>query len=154
MDLKEAGNLIYLVGDFPNEQKSVPDVPVSTLQVYRALHQAIKNGLVCSTHDLSEGGLAIAAAEMCIGGRLGMTVVPTLVGVFTEVNGCLLIEVSPENSSAFENQFANLPFVKIGSVTSKPVLKIGNEEISVTDLVYAFNNPNHPLVSNLQSSSL
>jgi phosphoribosylformylglycinamidine synthase len=143
MDLKEAGNVIYLVGDFPKEQKSVPDVPPSTLQVCRALHQAITSGLVRSAHDLSEGGFAVAAAEMCIGGRLGITVVPTLVGLFTEANGCLLVEVSPENVAAFESQFANLPYTKIGNVVSKPILKIGNEEISVTDLVYAFNNPKH-----------
>jgi phosphoribosylformylglycinamidine synthase len=154
MDLKEAGNIIYLVGDFPKEQKSVPNVPSSTLQVYRTLHQAIKSGLVRSVHDLSEGGLAIAAAEMCIGGRLGITLLPTLVGLFTEANGCLLVEVSPENLSAFESHFANLPLTKIGGVTPEPIFKIGNEEITVTDLVHAFNNPNHSLISTLQLSSL
>jgi phosphoribosylformylglycinamidine (FGAM) synthase-like enzyme len=150
MDLKEAGNLIYLVGEFSATQKPVPDVPQSTLQVYRALHRAIINGLVRSAHDLSEGGLTVAAAEMCIGGRLGMDVVPTSqstpvgsVGLFTEVNGCLLVEISPENVSAFEKQFANLPCSRIGEVTSKPILKIANEEISVSELVRAFNNPKH-----------
>ncbi len=58
MDLKEAGNLIYLVGDFFTEQKTVPEVPSLTVEVYRALHRTIKNGLVRSAHDLSEGGLA------------------------------------------------------------------------------------------------
>ncbi|MBI3152733.1 MAG: hypothetical protein HYZ21_11410 [Chloroflexi bacterium] len=146
MDLKEAGNVVYLVGSdqLPvNSDQSVPDVGKETPQVYRALHRAIQNGLVRSCHDLSEGGLAVAAAEMCIGGRLGMTVVPTKVSVFTEVNGCLLVEVSPEKASAFESQFANLPITKIGNVTSEPILKIVNEEIPVSDLVHAFNNPKH-----------
>ena len=153
---------MYLVGEVPTEQKSVPDVPSSTPQVYRALHTAIRNGLVRSAHDLSEGGLAVAAAEMCIGGRLGMDVVPTslaphattvreaersgragVVGLFTEVNGCLLVEVSPEHASAFENQFAELPITKVGKVTSKPILTIASDEIPVSDLVYAFNNPKH-----------
>jgi phosphoribosylformylglycinamidine synthase subunit PurSL len=143
MDLKEAGNLIYLVGEFSVTEKSVPDVPSSTPQVYRALHRAITNGLVRSAHDLSEGGLAVAAAEMCIGGRLGMNVAATGLAPFVEVNGCLLVEVIPENASAFENQFANLPFSKIGDVMSEPSLKIADEEISVSELVYAFNNPKH-----------
>ena len=52
MDLKEAGNFIYLLGEFPAEQKNVPDVPTSTPQVYRALHQAIQNGLSNPAHDL------------------------------------------------------------------------------------------------------
>jgi phosphoribosylformylglycinamidine synthase II len=143
MDLKEAGNLIYLVGEFSIGQKSVPEVPSSTLQVYRALHQAITNGLVRSAHDLSEGGLPVSAAEMCIGGRLGMELNIEVSAVFTEVNGCLLVEVSSANALAFENQFVNLPFNIIGKVTDDPVLKISNVEIAVDELVHAFNNPNH-----------
>jgi phosphoribosylformylglycinamidine synthase len=117
------------------------------------LHQAIKNGLVRSAHDLSEGGFAVAAAEMCIGGRLGMNVVPTVVGAFTEVNGCLLVEVSPEKASAFESHFDSLPLTKIGIVTSEPSLKIANEEVSLSDLVHAFNNPTHSRISNIHSST-
>jgi phosphoribosylformylglycinamidine synthase len=143
MDLKEAGNLLYLVGEFSAGQTSVPDVPSSTPQVYRALHKAIRNGLVRSAHDLSDGGLAVAAAEMCIGGRLGLEVVWTSVGLFTEVNGCLLVEVAPENVSAFEKMFEELPSSKIGQVISDSILKIDGEEIFVSDLVHAFNNPKH-----------
>jgi phosphoribosylformylglycinamidine (FGAM) synthase-like enzyme len=141
MDLKSAGNSIYLVGEFASEQKAVPDVPSSTPNVYRALHQAITDGLVRSAHDLSEGGLAITAAEMCIGGRLGMNVNFESSAVFNEVNGCLLVEVTPENASAFEKQFANLPFNKIGEVISNLILNISNTEINVDELVHAFNNP-------------
>ena len=57
----------------------------------------MQKGLVRACHDLSEGGLAVAAAEMCIGGRLGMDLtVPTkeiLWFMFGETNGCLLVEV-------------------------------------------------------------
>jgi len=141
--LKEAGNFIYLVGKFCAEQKSVPDVLFSTLKKYRALHQAIRSGLVKSAHDLSEGGLAVAASEMCIGGRLGMELSVKASAAFTEVNGCLLVEVSPANSHAFENQFAGLPFTKIGNVTSNAVLKFSKVEIAVDELVHAFNNPKH-----------
>jgi phosphoribosylformylglycinamidine synthase len=144
MDLKEVGNFIYLVGEFSKEQKSVPDVPSSAPQVYRALHQAITNGLVRSAHDLSDSGLAVTAAEMCIGGRLGMEVNMEESLLFNEVNGCLLVEVSPANASAFEKQFANLPFQKIGSVTQELALNIRDSvSISVTELIHAFNNPSH-----------
>jgi len=142
MDLKEAGNIIYLIGEFLTEQKAVPDVPQSTMQVYQALHQAITSGLVRSAHDLSEGGLAVAAAEMCIGGRLGMKLNVEALSLFNEVNGCLLVEVMPANKSAFEKQFANLPFKQIGTVTQNPFLNIRESvSISVPDLVHAFNNP-------------
>ena len=144
MDLKETDNFIYLVGDFSTEQKSVPSVPTSAPQVYRALHKAITSRLIRSAHDLSEGGLAVAAAEMCIGGRLGMELNIEPSSLFTEVNGCLLVEVTPANVSAFEAVFANLPFTNIGKVTQHPFLDIRlSVSISVTDLVHAFNNPTH-----------
>jgi phosphoribosylformylglycinamidine synthase len=149
MDLKAAGNVVYLVG---SEQllensgqlsvissQSVPNVREGTPQVYRALHKAIQNSLVKSCHDLSEGGLAVAAAEMCIGGRLGLDVVATSVALFTEVNGCLLVEVTPKDTPIFEQQFIDLPFAKIGIVTSSPILKLADTEISVEELVHAFH---------------
>jgi phosphoribosylformylglycinamidine synthase len=148
MDLKEADNFIYLVGEFSTEQKSVPSVPSSTPQIYRALHQAITSRLIRSAHDLSEGGLAVTAAEMCIGGRLGMELNMEASLLFTEVNGCLLVEVSPANASAFENLFTNLPYTNIGKVTQHPFLNMRfplreSVSISVADLVRAFNNPSH-----------
>ncbi len=143
MDLKEAGNIIYLIGEFSTENMMVPNVPSSTLQVYRALHQAITNGLVKSAHDLSDGDLSVAAAEMCIGGRLGMELNIEASSAFTEVNGCLLVEVPPANVPTFENQFINLPFKKIGEVTSDSILRISNVEIPMDELIDAFNNPRH-----------
>jgi phosphoribosylformylglycinamidine synthase len=142
MDLKEAENIVYLVGSeglSVSSNQSVPDVPQSASQVYRALHQAIQNGLVKSAHDLSEGGLAVAAAEMCIGGRLGLELNVESSALFNEVNGCLLVEVAPEDMSVFEKQFADLPFAKIGTIIAEPILKIADEEIPVEELVHAFN---------------
>lgn len=140
MDLKTPGNAIYLIGQLPAENFPVPDVPENAPAAYRALHQAIRQGLVCSCHDLSEGGLAVAAAEMCIGGRLGIEII--LAGspgaFFAETNGCLLAEVTPAAESDFRALFSGLPLTKIGSVTAEPVLKIAGESIPVANLVKAF----------------
>jgi phosphoribosylformylglycinamidine synthase len=161
MDLKEAGNTLYLIGDFApvfggshfnltavdgqpsavNEQ--IPVVSSITPQVYKALHNAINAELIRSAHDLSEGGLAVAAAEMCIGGRLGLDITPPLStrDLFGETTGCLLVEVSPANAAHFEEIFNNLPFKKLGQVISDPVLKLNETSISVEDLTKAFNTP-------------
>ena len=40
-------------------------------QTFAAMHRAIQSGLVRACHDLSEGGLAVAAAEMAFAGGLG-----------------------------------------------------------------------------------
>ena len=153
MDLKEAGNTIYLVGNFApvfggshfdtTIDESIPHVSEITPQVYKALHNAINAGLVRSTHDLSEGGLAVAAAEMCIGGRLGLDTTSPLTtrDLFGETTGCLLVEVSPANIARFEEMFKDLPFKKIGQVIAEPVLRFGETSIDVEDLTQAFNTP-------------
>ncbi len=147
MDLKQPGNMVYLVG---SEQlpailgQSVPGLPETAPKVYRALHQAITRGLVRSCHDLCEGGLAVAAAEMCIGGRLGMEIsaAGSPAACFAETNGCLLAEIDPAAEADFLTLFRGLPLAKIGVVTAEPVLKISGEQIPVADLVKAFTGQN------------
>ena len=55
---------------------------------------------------------------------------------------CLLVEVSPSHMDAFESQFTDLPYKKVGKVISNPVFKISEVEIPVDELVRAFNTPN------------
>jgi phosphoribosylformylglycinamidine synthase len=143
MDLKEAGNALYLVGSeqLPGtSDQSVPDVPETAPALYRALHNAIKQGLVRSCHDISEGGLSVAAAEMCIGGRLGLVLDESIPAeaCFAETNGCLLAEIDPAAETAFRALFTGLPLTRIGTVTADPVLKIAGETLPVADLVKAF----------------
>jgi phosphoribosylformylglycinamidine (FGAM) synthase-like enzyme len=84
MDLKGPGNLLYLIGETKDEMGgshynlvngltggNVPTVDKEMApKIFRALHQAIKQGLILSCHDLSEGGLAVAAAEMAFAGEI------------------------------------------------------------------------------------
>jgi phosphoribosylformylglycinamidine synthase len=85
MDLKSAGNYLYQVGVTRDELGGshfslveglaggrVPQVdPTVAKATFMALHAAIDAGLVRACHDLSEGGLAVAAAEMAFAGALG-----------------------------------------------------------------------------------
>jgi phosphoribosylformylglycinamidine synthase len=153
MDLKEADNAIYLVGDFApvfggshfdtTINEAIPHVSEITPQVYKKLHNAINAGLIRSAHDLSEGGLAVAAAEMCIGGRVGLDINPHLAtcDLFGETTGCLLVEVSHANIARFEDNFKDLPFKKLGQVITEPVLKLNDTTMNVEDLTKAFNTP-------------
>ena len=86
MDLKAAGNLVYQVGQTHDELGGshlglvsgasggrVPRMdPGIALPTFKAVHQGICQGLIRSCHDLSEGGLAVAAAEMAFAGGLGL----------------------------------------------------------------------------------
>jgi phosphoribosylformylglycinamidine synthase len=152
MDLKAAGNLLYLVGltraelgashahlvlGKPAIAGAVPrvDLPLA-LKTYRQMHAAIKLGLVRACHDLSEGGLAVAAAEMAFAGGLGLTIgldhLPTAgaeVGnfekLFAESPSRFLVEVERSRQSEFEATLNGVPLGCIGSVEEAPRLKIG-----------------------------
>ena len=151
MDLKEQGNLIYIVGLTKNELggshyyfihghrgKNVPKVDTALgLSVFNSLSCATEKGLVRSCHDLSEGGLAIAAAEMAFAGEWGMTMdlrkVPTTgkptanrddTLLFSESNSRLLAEVRPSNQKAFETALAGAPYGLIGKVTKRKRLGV------------------------------
>ncbi len=158
MDLKEPGNFLYRVGAFDPRlgashyrliggaplDAEVPPLDPLTPQVYAQLHRAMQDRLVRACHDLSEGGLAVAAAEMCIGGRLGMQInLPegeTAATLFGETNGCLLVEVRPADASAFEALLAGLPCEWVGKVLEEPILRLdGVAELPVSALVEAWN---------------
>lgn len=164
MDLKEAGNEIYIVGRFEpvfggshfglaakEINESIPELHEVTPKVYKAFHRAITEGLVRSAHDISEGGLAVAAAEMCIGGRLGMKLESNLWDdtvrvLFGESTGSLLVEVSPANKEGFLSMLANLPLYFLGTVTQTQALTALFHgftvlDIPVSQLVVAWNTP-------------
>jgi phosphoribosylformylglycinamidine synthase len=144
MDLKETGNHLYLVGRTNDElggsyyhlvtgQSSgkVPKVDLELApKVFAAVHSAIMQGLVRACHDLSEGGLAVAVAEMAFAGGVGVDVT-TLPGEFTdevklfsESQTRFVVEVKPANAAAFEKCFAGLPLTKIGTTVAEPRLRI------------------------------
>jgi phosphoribosylformylglycinamidine synthase len=139
MDLKQPGNVLYLVGQTREELGgshfnlvesiaggNVPRVDAELAKrTFYALHGAIDAGLVRSCHDLSEGGLAVAAAEMAFAGGCGARVELERVGVegspivalFSESNTRFLCEVSPERTGDFEERLQGVPLAKIGRVS-------------------------------------
>ena len=63
-----------LVADLLGLDDARVPAPVSDpLPRYRAVHDLIGRGLVSAAHDVSDGGIAVALAEMAIGGQLGLT---------------------------------------------------------------------------------
>jgi len=149
MDIKAPGNLLYLVGAtwpelggshyyglFGLIGRTVPQVRVETARaVMDAVTAANRKGLVRACHDLSEGGLATAAAEMAFAGGFGLTLDLRAVPyegrqqlrrddilLFSESNSRFLVEVRPRDARAFEALFAGLPCAKVGEVVDSDVL--------------------------------
>jgi phosphoribosylformylglycinamidine synthase len=144
MDFKEPGNLLYLVGatrhelggshynktkfSRPTDDGQVPQLdPQMARSTFSAVHRAIYSGLVRSCHDLSEGGLAVAAAEMAFAGGFGARIdlqatpcdgaLDPAARLFSESNTRFLCEVRPENSKAFAAALVGVAHAQIGQVS-------------------------------------
>ena len=148
MDLKAAGNKLYIIGETAPELggseyyhilgylgASVPKLDASkTSTAYRRLTSAIDADYVKACHDLSEGGLAVSLAEMAFTGDFGLDVdlanVPVTAEMredlllFSESNGRLLVEVSEDDAKAFEELMKGSTIACIGSVTKEPSLRV------------------------------
>jgi phosphoribosylformylglycinamidine synthase len=154
MDLKEPGGVLFLVGATRDElaashlsavldadahrdhfaaASDLPKVDLAAARrTFAALHAAIAAGLVRACHDLSEGGLAVAAAEMAIAGDLGLDLdldavdAPggPLVKLFSETPSRFLVEVRPADAGAFAAAMGGVPLARVGAVTASPVLSV------------------------------
>lgn len=105
---------------------------------YRKYHAARCAGLILSAHDVSEGGLATALAEMGFSGKGGLEVnldqvanENAAVALFSESTGRILIEVAPENVASLETALAGESFAVIGKASAAHqdlvVTKLGSE---------------------------
>jgi phosphoribosylformylglycinamidine synthase len=149
MDVKQLGNLIYIVGQTYPELggseyyrlrgfmgKSVPKVRVTQARkIMNSIIKAIDSGCVKSCHDLSEGGLAVAAAEMSFGGGYGLDLylknVPRTGGtsrndfiLFSESNSRFLVEVPEKSREDFETLMKGNIHAAIGKVKKEGYLSI------------------------------
>ncbi|MFX0064364.1 MAG: phosphoribosylformylglycinamidine synthase subunit PurS [Candidatus Hermodarchaeota archaeon] len=153
MDFKKAGDLIYILGQtrsnelggseyFSMQGYQSSEVPKVNLekakQQYRSLEKAIKQELVKSTHDCSEGGLGVALAESAFAGELGGKIDLTRVPVegssradyvlFSESASRIILTVDPNNKEKLERLLEGTDFAQIGEVTIEPKLVITDDQ--------------------------
>ncbi|MBM3291586.1 phosphoribosylformylglycinamidine synthase subunit PurL [Candidatus Bathyarchaeota archaeon] len=170
MDLKKAGNKLYLIGETKKELggseyynlhgylgSSVPKLDaLKAVQSYQNITDAIDSKLILSCHDISEGGLAVALAEMAFTGGLGLNINLNKVLaneklrldflLFSESNSRMLVEVSEENSVTFEKIMDGTTYSSIGVVTKIPRLDLNYDGKTVVDealseLIKAWKTP-------------
>jgi phosphoribosylformylglycinamidine synthase len=171
MDFKEPENLLYLIGVTKNEMGRSHfhlihglkggTVPQGDLQlapeIFRALYRAIQGGLIRACHDLSEGGLAVALAEMALAGGIGADVIlrremtdpPQIheILLFAESTTRFVIEVPRSNEPAVTQCLGPIPHILIGETRKEPRLRIAGTEgewvvsASLLDLKEAWQKP-------------
>jgi len=127
MDLKEPGNSLYLVGETTDclagsvwlghlglTGGKIPRVePETARKTFAAIHEAISSSVVRACHDVSDGGLAAAVAEMCMAGRLGASIllasvphagsdIPESALMFSENPSRFVVEIRPGDEPRFQ----------------------------------------------------
>jgi len=178
MDLKQPGNLLYQVGVTRDELGgshfalvqgleggSVPKVEAaSAKRLFAAVHAAIAAGAVRSCHDLSEGGLAVALAEMAFAGGCGArvtlasvpsefpsastSVAPGLsanaavldeseIRLFSESHTRFVCEVPPAKRQEFEALLGGVPHAWIGEVLEQRRLVVYDRDDAATPRIDA-----------------
>ncbi len=154
-DFKRPGDAIFIVGQTHQELGAselsfmlrdegvggiggaVPEIdPERNMAAYRALTTAMRDELVASAHDCSDGGLSVALAECCFGSDSGASVDASILwsdcehldlwgALFGESLGRILVSIRPEDREAFENSMKGVSCHYIGEVSE-------GDEISVT----------------------
>jgi len=138
-DLKYPGDLIYLLGRTYFELGgseyyrlrglvgiSVPKVRLEDARTtMKRLVKVIDSGCVRACHDLSEGGLGVAAAEMAFSGGLGLEIWLGRVArsddlrrndhiLFSESNSRFIVEVPKNRKEEFERIMKGVTYSLIG----------------------------------------
>jgi len=138
-DFKKVGDVIYVLGTTREELggseyyklyggigNNPPELkPDEHIPLYKALSEAIREGLVRSVHDVSDGGVAVAFSESAIGSSLGADLDLSLMPNETEREDALLFSESPgrfvvsvpfDRAEKFEYAMNGTIFAKVGRI--------------------------------------
>jgi phosphoribosylformylglycinamidine synthase len=128
----ECGGSVYY--DLHNELgANVPRPNQRTIATeIQAVVESIQQGLVLSAHDISEGGVAAALAEMSFKNHIGAVI--DIPGELTPVKKCFgetggfILEIAKDKWVDCQKIFSRfkVPIIKIGETTREPVLSILN----------------------------
>ncbi len=142
-DIKQPGSSLYLVGGYSEgmggstyydvatgSSNQLPLVRKDTLPLtLEAVHSAIAAGKILACHDVSEGGVITAVAEMCFGGDCGAELEPSVAKhsrldgfLFNETAGCFVVEIKDDQIA--QALFGTVPLKRLGKTTAEKTLRI------------------------------
>ena len=149
LDLENLGGSAYF--DVCNASGNVPKVDLKNIKsTLQAVTGGIQSGKILACHDISEGGMAAALAEMCFGAGFGASVDIAFLKtradlvLFSETAGCFLAEVEDEKTVG--QLFAKAPYFIIGNTQNKKNIEIKDGpktlvKVSIDNLKQAWQKP-------------
>lgn len=140
------GSVYYQLHDKLGKRLPKPNLASIAAEIH-AVTDAIQQQLVLSAHDISEGGVAVALAEMSFKNSLGVNVtlpgtLPDATLLFSESGGFIL-EVAKEHLTAIQIVFKhyNIAFEVIGTTSTEPRLIMQNViDLEVAKARHAWEN--------------
>ena len=121
------GSVYYSIYNELGINLPMPDLKEVKNQIF-ALNNCIEKRLVLSCHDIADGGVASAVAEMTFGNEIGCDIkiindLRTDKTLFSETGGFVL-ELSMNNIEAVQSIFSNygIELIKIGSTNNSGVM--------------------------------
>ena len=153
-DFKQAGDLIYLVGESQNDIASsqylasyhkilAAPAPYFDLQkeydTHQVIKQLIKQKLIQSAHDVADGGLYIALLESAMPNGLGFAIdtdeaIRKDAFLFGEAQGRIVVSVKPAQQEAFIELLSTseIEFSLLGTVNNGDLL-VDGEQFGTTE---------------------
>ena len=146
LDFKDEGDIIYLLGHINNDincseylhevlrvkHSPAPYFDINEeYEIQQLVARLIRDKLVLSAHDISEGGLYIALCESGFNRELGFSI-QTKSGIrkdaflFGESQGRIMVTVPVAIISEFEKAVGDFPMEKIGVVSSGEIVVDGD----------------------------
>lgn len=115
--------------------------------VHETVRRAVRTGLLHSAHDCSDGGLAVALAESCIGGGLGAVVafdddLHPASSLFSETQSRILVSLSPDKVDTLLDlaDETGVPYSVIGEVGGDRIVIEDKVDVSLVDAAERFEN--------------
>lgn len=153
-EIKNSGDLVYLIGEnltsfssafelaeFYEDYEVQYPLPLldtkKQIETYRQIHLALKNNLIESSHDVSDGGLILALAEKMMGTMMGIRISldieesALLKFLFNESAGRILVTVKASNEKAFEEMLRGHSLMLLGEVTESGSLVVKSNKSEI-----------------------
>jgi phosphoribosylformylglycinamidine synthase len=134
------GQSLYLREVCGREEGAPPPVDLAAErrngEFVRAL---IRDGLLTAVHDISDGGLLVALAEMAMASRIGAVVeaphgVPPHAFWFGEDQGRYIVTTNNADTVMLRARAANVPMVRLGATGGEVLAIAGERPVLVKDL--------------------
>jgi phosphoribosylformylglycinamidine synthase len=162
LNFKYKGDLIYLLGESKNDINSseylanIVGVRLSPapyfnideeIKLQHCLKALIKNNFINAAHDVSDGGLFIALAEMGMSGGLGFDIVSDAevrkdAYLFGEAQGRVIVTVTEDDEDEFIDMVGDcgVPLTLLGHVTQGKMMVDGDHFGFVADAKRLYDN--------------